>query len=74
MQDAKVLSQRDIARLQNVIGRLVKIGDGLLGKNGHGEAPKPQKRKRRRRTSSETPSPAPRRRRSQTDAPPPSTE
>ena len=73
MQDAKVLSQRDIARLQNVIGRLVKIGDALMGKNGHADEPV-KKRRRRRRTSSETPAPTTRRKRGQADAPPPSDE
>lgn len=50
MQDAVVLSQRDIARVQTAIAKLVKIGDALLGKNGHSAKAVPAKKRRKRRT------------------------
>lgn len=70
MQPSVHLNQRDIVRLQNAIGKLMAIGDALLGKNGHGavEAPK-KKRKRRKRMSGETPA-QPTRRRGRPPVPP----
>lgn len=59
MQDAKLLSHRDIARLQTAIDRLVKIGEALQGKNGSPAAkakaapPAPKRKRRKRRTKAE---------------------
>lgn len=68
MQPSVHLNQKDIARLQNAIGRLMKIGEALLGQNGHKPEDAPVRRRRRRRTSSEAPSQPSRRSRS--SAPP----
>jgi hypothetical protein len=48
MQDAKILSQKDITRLNKAIERLQAIGQRLLN-NGAGEEEVPVKRRRRRR-------------------------
>lgn len=69
MQPSVHLNQRDIVRLQNAIGRLLAIGEALLGKNGHGTEEPKKKRRRRKRTSGETPA-QPTRRRGRPPGPP----
>lgn len=64
MQDAKVLSKKDIIRLNRAIERLVAIGQRLLGDtvadDGEDGEAKPKRRKRRRRSRLvETPSVTP---------------
>lgn len=61
MQDAKVLSKKDIIRLNRAIERLVAIGQRLLGDTVADDGDdKPKRRKRRRRSRLvETPSVTP---------------
>ena len=55
MQDAKVLNQRDIARLRNAVDRLVEIGNALMGKPTKPPVKVEKKvvKRRRRRTKAE---------------------
>lgn len=51
MQDAKILSKKDIVRFQKAVDRLNAIAVNLIGDNGSSEEPVKKRRRRRRKAA-----------------------